>query len=251
MIAPYDLLAAYYDGGWFQYSEYIAALIEEIEEERTRPFTRICDAACGTGLLLRLLGGEQDEPVNARRLLAGFDLSPAMLVRARERVPEAHLAPGDLRGPFPFNGPFDLITCVYDSLNYLLETAEVTAFFRAALGRLFSDGMLLVDFNNHEMYENRDGTEQPHLIGGETFRESISLDPGPPPLVTTVFEFESGREIHKQRAYEVEEIEQLLKEAGFRVVDTFDVMDADEGFNAVDEDTRAASGKIVCTAIPG
>ena len=255
VIRPYDLLASVYDGGWFEYSEYVASLVEELEAERARPFRRICDAACGTGLLLRHLGGgetegegeERERSAGGGRKLSGFDCSPAMLARARERVPEAHLLEGDLAGAFPFSGPFDLITCVYDSINYLLESEQIRSFFRAARGRLFSDGLFLLDFNTALMYERRDGMEQPHLIGGEQFRETLAYDPGPPPLVTTTFTFPAGSEVHRQRPREVGEIEELLVETGFRVLDVFDVMDLDQG----EEGGEDPSGKVVCTAIPG
>ncbi len=249
MSAPYELLAEVYDGGWFEYSEYVAGLVGEIEEERGAPFRRVCDAACGTGLLLMFLGDDE----STERRLAGFDVSAAMLDRARERLPGAGLAPGDLREGIPFHGPFDLITCVYDSLNYLLDAEDVLRFFTAARGRLFSNGLFLVDFNTAEMYESRDGMEQPRLIGGLPFRESLRFDPGPPPLVTTTFEFPAGREVHSQRPWEEEEIVGFLTQAGFRVLDTFDVVDPDSGAQGdggpVDSGGET-SGKVVCTAIP-
>lgn len=250
MFKPYDRLASVYDGGWFEYSQYIATLVEEIEHERGRPFRRVCDAACGTGLFLRLLGGDDGDAAAAganRRVLAGFDRSSAMLERARERLPEARLALGDLAGVFPFNGPFDLITCVYDSINYLLDYPEVLQFLRSARARLFPDGMLLVDFNTAAMYRERDGMEQPHLIGGVVFRETLSFSPGPPPLVTTRFHFSDGVEEHHQRPWEVDQMEELLRESGFRVLDTFDVMDRESGDESGD---GAESGKVVCTAVP-
>lgn len=251
MSPPYELLASVYDGGWFEYSEYVAGLVEQIEAERERPFRKVCDAACGTGLLLRLLGGGTDSTNERSRTLAGFDISPAMLEHACERVPEARLECADMRTDFPFSGPFDLITCVYDSLNYLLEAAEVESFFRSCRGRLFGDGVLLIDFNSSLMYRDRDGLEQPRIIGGMQFRETLAFDPGPPPLVTSTFTFPAGREIHYQRAYEAEEIEELLRRCGFRVFDTFDVLDAGSYDNAEDESGDASpSGKIVCTAVP-
>jgi SAM-dependent methyltransferase len=230
----YELLARVYDGGWFSYSEYVAELISEIEKESRRTFRSVCDAACGTGLLLYWL---RQNGSDAK--LAGFDLSPEMLARARERVPDARLREGDLR-EFPLHGPFDLVTCVYDSLNYLLDPRDAERFFRAARGRLRSDGLLLVDFNTSVMYGNRHGLVQPHLIGGIGFREEIAVDPGPPPIVTTTFTFPEGQEVHRQRIYEADEVEDLLRESGFLIVDTLDVMDAED-------DT--ASGKVICTAV--
>ncbi len=234
MIPAYELLARVYDGGWFSYSEYVAGLVAEIEEESRRTFRSVCDAACGTGLLLYWLRQNGSEAK-----LAGFDLSPEMLERARRRLPGARLRVGDLR-EFPLQGPFDLVTCVYDSLNYLLDPRDAERFFRAARGRMHGDGLLLVDFNTGTMYRDRNGLVQPHLIGGVGFREEIAVDSGPPPIVTTTFSFPEGQEVHMQRIYEVDEVENLLRESGFQILDTLDVMDADD-------DTP--SGKVICTAV--
>ncbi|MDA3951432.1 MAG: hypothetical protein PF508_19650, partial [Spirochaeta sp.] len=70
---PYRLLAAIYDSGWSEYSEYIHELIVQVEAESRRVFGRVCDAACGTGMLLSLLRNDA-----AQRRLAGYDNSEAM-----------------------------------------------------------------------------------------------------------------------------------------------------------------------------
>lgn len=243
MSEPYEYLASVYDGGWFAFSQYVSELVGSIEAERGRTFSRVCDAACGTGLFLYFLCRHYPGEAVSRRRLCGFDRSEEMLKRAMERLPEGEFARGDLRGEFPFTGPFDLISCVYDSLNYLTTPAEIRAFFEAALGRLSGDGMLLIDFNTLEMYEGRHGMVQPHLIGGRTFRETITVESGPPPLVTTTFTFPEGREIHRQRPWAVAEIEALLEETGFRIVDMMDVMDMDSTSNE-------PSGKVVVTTVP-
>lgn len=237
---PYDILARYYDGGWFEYSEYIAGLIRELEVARGTPFRRVLDAACGTGLLLRFLA--EDDSRETRRRLAGFDRSAAMLARAVERVPEGDLRPGDLRGPFPFHGPFDLITCVYDSLNYILDEQELLGFFRAARGCLARDGMLVVDLNDPSLYCDRHGAMQPRLIDGVAIREVLTWDPGPPPMGITTFTFPDGEEEHRQRAWTSDEVEGFLEETGLLLVDSLDVLE---------EGTDLPSGKVVYVAAAG
>ena len=65
---------------------------------------RALDAACGTGRHARRLADLGHE-------VTGVDLTPEMLERARERVPEARFAEGDLRAlPAP-DAAFDLVVC--------------------------------------------------------------------------------------------------------------------------------------------
>lgn len=231
---PYTLLADYYDSAWFEYSEYVEQLVTDLEKESRRRFTRICDAACGSGLLLQNLN-------DGERHLSGYDRSPAMIERARLRLPNADLRHGDLRESPPVTGPFDLVTCVYDSLNYLLEEAELRSFFYAARGITARRGVLVVDLNDATMYHDRDGTVHHRLIGGVGIRERLAYHPGPPPQAITTFEFPDGVEEHHQRPWEAEQVEAIIVETGWQLLDSMDVMD---------DDTDVPSGKIVYIAVP-
>ncbi|MEX2444870.1 MAG: class I SAM-dependent methyltransferase [Alkalispirochaeta sp.] len=231
---PYELLAEYYDGAWYEYSEYMEHLITDLERESRRRFTKICDAACGSGLLLQNLD-------DGERTLSGYDRSSQMIERARMRLPKAEFVEGDIRDTPPFVGPFDLITCVYDSLNYLLEENELRRFFRSVREIIAPEGVLVVDFNNHTMYQERDGSLHHRLIGGVGIRERLAYDPGPPPLAVTTFEFPDGVEEHRQRPWEAEAVEGILVEEGWHLLDTMDVMD---------DDVDQPSGKVVYIAVP-
>jgi len=233
---PYRYLAAIYDGGWSDYSEYVHHLIREIERESRRTFSSVCDAACGTGLLMQLLRNDEID-----REVIGYDRSPEMIALSRERNGVDRVLESDLREPIPAAGPFDLITCVYDSLNYLTTEDDLGAFLRAARERIGSDGLLLVDLNSRELYERRRGQRRPRLVGGVPFRETLSFDPGPPPVAATMFQFDDAREIHIQRPWDPDEVEELMATAGWKVIDALDV---------VDEETDEASGKIVYLAVP-
>jgi SAM-dependent methyltransferase len=232
---PYSLLAEYYDAGWGGYSAYVAELIHTIEEESHRVFSSVCDAACGSGLLLQALH-------NGRRSLAGYDGSPAMVARAQERSPVADIRLGDLGRPPDFGRRFSLVTCVFDSLNYLTTEAELRAFLAGAAAMLEPDGLLLMDVNDTSMYADRSMSVHHRLVNGVGIRETLHFDPGPPPVATTVFRFPEGEEEHRQRPWDSPEVERLLATLGFNLVDTMDVMD---------EERDEASGKIVYLAIPG
>jgi SAM-dependent methyltransferase len=233
---PYTVLAGYYDLGWNDYSRYMAELIELLEKEsRRRFFSTVCDAACGTGLLLKRLAG-------GGRTVCGYDSSSAMIDRARERLPGVPFSEGDLREEPPFGGPFELVTCVYDSLNYLLTENDLVAalaMFRRIIDR---DGVLIIDCNDRTMYDDPAQRVRHRIISGVGIRERLDWEPGPPPRATTVFEFPDGVEHHVQRPWDSSEVEEHLHHSGWEILDTLDVMDASR-----DE----PSGKIVYTAVPG
>lgn len=77
-----------------------------------RPPFRHLEAGCGTGVLLKRLRDYGWDSI-------GLDLSPAMLHVAKNR----HHLSDLVRGTFcvlPFSHSFDLATCLFDSLNFLL-----------------------------------------------------------------------------------------------------------------------------------
>ncbi len=235
MVQPYSVLATVYDDGWHEYSDYIYQLIRQVESESRRVFTRICDVACGTGLLLQALLNDE-----VTRKVCGFDISPEMLKRAGERLPGVTLRQADLTVDFPFSGPFDLITSVYDSLNYVHSPEELELFFRRVRGVTADQGLLMLDVNTPALYERRTGTSIPRLIDGIPFRQRLTYDKGPPPEAVTVFSFPEGTEVHRQRPWSVDEMEDILLRSGWNVLDTLDV---------IDEDDDEPSGKVVFLAV--
>ncbi len=65
---------------------------------------RIADIGCGTGTLTRLL-------VDNGYTVDGLDFSPAMIERARAKVPEAQFVVGDASDPVLEIGSYDAVLC--------------------------------------------------------------------------------------------------------------------------------------------
>jgi predicted TPR repeat methyltransferase len=93
----------------------------------------ILDLGCGTGL-----AGEVFKPLAAH--LAGIDLSPAMIEKARARGIYDALAVADLESALVQDGPSHDLILAADTLVYLGDLAKV---FRAAAQRLRPDGFFL------------------------------------------------------------------------------------------------------------
>jgi predicted TPR repeat methyltransferase len=94
---------------------------------------RILDLGCGTGL-----AGEAFKPLAAQ--LAGIDLSPAMIAKARARGIYDQLAVADLESALAQEGPPQDLILAADTLVYLGDLAAV---FRAAARRLAPEGFFL------------------------------------------------------------------------------------------------------------
>ncbi|WP_041397332.1 class I SAM-dependent DNA methyltransferase [Spirochaeta africana] len=244
--APYSLFARYYDLAWAEYAGYCRDLILAAEESALRPLRRVCDAACGTGVLLELL---QDEwQVTAGRELMGFDLSPQMLRQARTRLPGVPLRQADVRDPFPFPGPIDLVTCMHDSLNYLLDPEDLAGFFYRVRRVLAPDGVLICDLNTPDLYRygadrTAAGNSEDYLLQGQRIRETMRYDEQQRVGITRL-EFPEGIEEHRQRAWSPPEVVQLLRESGLHPSDMIEVEEEPDGYGA-----PRPSGKMVYVAV--
>jgi SAM-dependent methyltransferase len=141
----YEGLAPYYDeltrehdyDGWTRHLE-AAALRFGVTGRR------LLDAACGTGKsFLPFL--ERGYVVTA------CDISAEMVALARPKAPEAEVFVADIRSLEPI-GSFDLITCLDDSVNYLVDEGDLDAAFAALAPNLAADGVLVFDVNTLSTY---------------------------------------------------------------------------------------------------
>jgi SAM-dependent methyltransferase len=106
---------------------------------RHRPSARTAlELACGTGSILKQLGADYE--------LVGLDRSPEMLAIAAEKVPGIRLVEADMTD-FRLDERFDVVLCVYDSLNHLLDFAQWEAVFDRAHEHLVDGGIFVFDVN--------------------------------------------------------------------------------------------------------
>jgi len=131
--AAYDVLHAAREKDYASEATRVAELVRE-----RRPGAQsLLDAACGTGGHLRFLRDHFDE-------VEGVDGSPAMLARARERVPGVTLHEGDLR-TFALGRRFDAVTCLFSSIAYLVPAEELRRGIGNLARHLVDGGVLVVE----------------------------------------------------------------------------------------------------------
>ena len=172
------------------------------------------DLCCGTGSLLELVC-ENDFSAT------GVDASRHQLKHARQNAPCAKLVRADVR-EFSLPGKFDVITCMFDSLNYLTTKQDLTRAFRRARHHLQDDGLFIFDVNTFESLRSRwcsvSTIREPDrmVIVDTAFDEKRALGR----CLITGFAKEGHlwrrfEEEHVERGYIPQEIDDLLERVGF------------------------------------
>lgn len=225
---PYREFALFYDRCvGRQYYMAWQVYFEELTERHGIEYQRVLDAGCGTGLMVKYF-------IDHGKEAWGFDISPEMLEEAKKRNKGngAKLFIASFTD-FDLSITFDLITCNYDSLNYLIEDGEL----REALSRfhrhLAPRGHLIFDINTTYNLEHEWGDEKVFLHGDEEVTSvwktswegekkvntllMINFLKGPDGL------YRRSEELHPERGYEVEEVLGLLKELGFTDLHAYDL----------------------------
>jgi ubiquinone/menaquinone biosynthesis C-methylase UbiE len=219
----YERFAYFYaKGPYLGYSERMAELLPAVLPRfDARPKT-VLDIACGEGTFAVAMAKQGFQ-------VTGVDQSPQMLQLSRERAERENVKVEfllqDMRS-LPFEERFDLVTCWFDSLNYLLELEDLTKTFAGVCRalkktRLFIFDMntiygLAVEWQRHHCYVQQD---TPELF--EIHRPSYDLEKNMAIMKITGFVKEGDGwtrmdEVHKERGYTLEDIRQCSKEAGLQ-----------------------------------
>jgi SAM-dependent methyltransferase len=187
---------------------------------------RAVDLACGTGTLAALLAEDGWD-------VAGLDISAAMLAQAAAKTAgRVHLVHGDMRRADEVlpAAAFDLATCTYDSLNYMLDEADLAACFTAAARVLAPGGLYVADMNTRHFLEHDWGECLVREQDGYVQIERSVFDPASVTnaMLLTGFVgddrsgYERFEELHVERAYPPELVTALLSGAGLRVEAAYD-----------------------------
>lgn len=222
----YGFLAGSYDGltqdvGY----EKLAAALEKLFSKAKRPVETVLDLACGTGSLTWLLAERGYEMI-------GVDASAEMLAQAMEKRPE------DFGGIEPMflnqnmeeldlYGTIDACVCCLDSVNYVTRPALLRRAFQRVHTFLAPGGLFLFDARTPQMLESMDGqvfldeNEDTYCVWRGEFSKKRRICT----YFMDIFRFdeetqqwERGEEAHEEYAYTAEELETMLRDAGFQWV---------------------------------
>lgn len=140
----YDPFARMYNAHWGPQTERHIGLLERHVLNRVPAPAHILDLCCGTGQLARILSDK------GYRVL-GIDGSEGMLGYARSNATDVEFEAGDARS-FKVAEPVDAVTCLFGSLNHMMEESDLQAVFGAVAGALRPGGLFAFDLNMEAKY---------------------------------------------------------------------------------------------------
>lgn len=225
MVPIYDKFAHLYTQGPYpKYSQRMAELLPAVLRVLGVQPRTLLDLACGEGTFAVAAASQGFD-------VTGLDASGQMLEAARRRAAEegasVRLVQGDMRA-LAFTEEFDLVTCWYDSLNYLLDPTDLEAAFRGVAKALKSGGHFVFDMNticglavmwrSHPCYVMQDasGLFDVH-INSYDFEENIATKR----IVAFLNQGSSWVRIdeeHRERGYRLEEIRACLEVSGLKEI---------------------------------
>ena len=211
-IVPYDAWA-----------DYVLLLFQIAEHDPCK----LLDGACGTGNLSFEL---------ARSVIdvTGVDIAPAMIEVAQNKAAHSDLpirfAQADLTD-FDLNEQFDCATCLYDSLNYILDPIGLQAAFAGFARHVQSGGVFVFDMNT-PLALTADLFTQRSFDVRKPLQYDWHAAYNPATKITEVamsFERTDANgikrkfsETHRERAYEREEVEAMLGATGWEILKLYD-----------------------------
>ncbi len=230
---PYSAYARVYDQiGQRAFGERMAGVIlAELSRLEFHPRS-VLDLGCGTGSATLAFA-------RAGLRAVGLDRSTQMLERAREYSRDADLTvdfiEGDMIELDPL-APVDLVTCIYDAVNYLADGVELRQFFRSVYQVLSPGGAFVFDMNTRRRLMS--SWEQGLMLAGDsddlylTYRSWYDHAIDASPLIVTGFQRQSDAcwvrfdEEHVERAWRIEEVTEWLQASGFEVAGAAGYTDA-------------------------
>jgi len=225
VLPTYDRFAHLYTHGPYpRYSQRMAELLPAVLRVLGAQPRTLLDLACGEGTFAVAAAGQGFE-------VTGLDASSQMLEAAQRRAADEgsklRLVQGDMRS-LAFAEEFDLVTCWYDSLNYLLDQRDLEAAFRGVARALRRGGHFIFDMNticglavmwrSHPFHVMQDasGIFDVH-INSYDFENDIATKH----IVGFINQGDSWTRIdeeHKERGYRLDEISTCLEVSGLKQI---------------------------------
>jgi SAM-dependent methyltransferase len=222
----YDQFASIYQRGpYVRFSQNLAesVLPEYLESIGYQP-ANLLDVACGEGSFavgMAKLGYE----------VTGIDQSQQMIELACERAKDE-----SVKGKFlvedmrllPFKEDFDLVTCFFDSMNYLLTVRDLQEAMQCAFKALRPGGVYIFDMNTiyglavdwmRELTYIQNEAED--FI--EIHRQAFDFENLVATMQITIFKqrgdlWERIDETHQERGYPITDLQFLLNQTGFEII---------------------------------
>jgi SAM-dependent methyltransferase len=114
----------------------VIRLVNDYVHRHSPDAQTLLELGCGTGSILQGLKVFFE--------VEGVDISPEMLRIAHQKLPRVPLHQADI-AEFNLNKRFDVVICVFDTINHLLDAKQWESTFRMAAAHLNDGGVFLFD----------------------------------------------------------------------------------------------------------
>ncbi len=131
-------------------------LFRDLIHKYTPDASQLFEIGCGTGNVLQAFRNDYE--------ITGLDLSANMLKIAAQKVPSARLIEGNMIA-FDLQEKFDIILCVYDSINHLLKFSDWERVLANVAAHLRPKGLFIFDVNTFAKLRRR--SAEPPVIHGD------------------------------------------------------------------------------------
>lgn len=202
----------------------IAKKIFQICEEYNINRKDYLDLACGTGnVAINIADSFEDS--------CAVDLSEDMLTIAYDKFQQNNINCQFLcqnMSELSLGKKFDLITCVLDSTNYIVEDEDIQNYFKAVSNHLKDDGIFIFDINSYYKITQILGDNIYTYDNDDIFYvwENQLEDDVVNMFLTFFVKDKNGYrrfdEEHTERGYTESQIEELLENANLQVIKKFD-----------------------------
>ncbi len=203
-----------------------ATYIENIFQREGISPNNLLELACGTGNITIPMAKRGYQ-------VMGVDISEDMLMVAKEKA----LAQGinilfvqQNMCQLELNSTYDGVICCCDGINYIVETEALITLFKGVYRYLSPGGIFVFDISTSYKLKQ--------ILGNNTFGENLNdlcylwendFDEQTQNIdMNLTFFIQEGRhfckfeELHRQRAYEVEDLKKILQGTGFNRIQCFD-----------------------------
>lgn len=207
------------------YDAWVKYLWELLEQQGVKEGV-VVDLACGTGEVTRRLAEHGYQMI-------GVDLSEEMLQFAQNKCREDILWIHQDMRKLELHAPVSAMVCICDGMNYICSTEDLERVFARVAQFLEPEGVFIFDMKTDYFYRE--------ILGNRTFaenREDASYiweneyhgEERMNEYLLTVYALEDDEkdlflrtdELHRQRAYEVAEVEGCLMHQGFCGIEVYE-----------------------------
>lgn len=169
MYNTYDDIAYFYNKYWTaRPQELMRRCLETILLPRLKKRAKILDVCCGTGNTAAFFTGKG-------YCVSGIDGSALMLDYASRNAPEAEFILADARD-FETACKFEAATCLFDSVNHILDGADLGKVFKNVYDSLKKGGVFLFDANTLKSASKASDMDFFSVEDGEAFMIKCDYD---------------------------------------------------------------------------